>query len=416
MKSLRSQQDSAGAVLVFALLILIVAAVTLGGVAQFAATRALVGAREWDEARQRVLLDNSRAMAREFVLQTMFLTNGPTNVSSAATAEGGFVVLTNTSANFWSSSSSGSGTNQTINPFTAMERGGFYPPVIQAGLWDGSTNADGSHRDDVFWNFQVRTRSPIAAGLSLACHNSDGHLAHTTASIPYFDHSNGVVGLTNMPSTAFTSATSGTNGYGGSLFETAAASFATYLTYTNVLITNQPSGTNWSAVVDLAPTLATIDPSNTNVVFRYVVPMTNGANPGFVTQVVLRGATNGASSPPVLVVVEANNTVMTNLLLTNNNTRRAYFTRLATNTSAPNLFVSSTNATSWRLGMTVVAGNKGLFTRSRVTFNTPSLTMTGGLRTDAEIAAAPTFTNETDPAGLDYLGDRIMWLEDRRAR
>lgn len=414
MKTRCRAQNAAGAVLVFALLLLVVAAVTLGGIVQLAATRSLVGAREWEEARQRILIGNSRAMARDFVLRTMFFTNVTANVFSAATSQGGFV-LTNDTVNFWTAPSSAN-PGVEINPFNAMERGGFYPAAIRAGLWDGSTNADGSPTNIVDWSFQVRTRSPIAAGLSLVCHNGDGHSAHTTASRPYFETTNtgAVVGLSNIPPTALTSATSSTNGYNGGILEALAPKVGDLLSYTNVSFS--AAGTNWSAVVDLTPATTSVNPTNPSIVFKYVVPVTNGTNSGFVTQVVLKGAPAGATNPAVLVVVEGGNTALTNLLLSNNNTRRVYFTRLADSASVTNLIVSSTNATSWRLGMTVVAGNKSPFSRSTVTFNTPSLTMTGGLRTDAKIDSPPTFLNETDPAGLDYIGDLMMWLEDHRAR
>jgi len=89
----KCKASDAAAVLIFAVLLLAAGVFVLAGIAQLAATQSLAGRREWDVLSQRVTLENSRAMARQFVLARMFsnvvstATNGFTN-----TVWGGFSI------------------------------------------------------------------------------------------------------------------------------------------------------------------------------------------------------------------------------------------------------------------------------------------------------------------------------------
>ena len=49
---------------------------------------------------------------------------------------------------------------------------------------------------------------------------------------------------------------------------------------------------------------------------------------------------------------------------------------------------------------------------SDVVFETPGINIVGGIRTDGAIFGAPSLRPELAPGGLDYIADRMMWLED----
>jgi hypothetical protein len=47
---------------------------------------------------------------------------------------------------------------------------------------------------------------------------------------------------------------------------------------------------------------------------------------------------------------------------------------------------------------------------------TAGFTNTGSLRTDAAVNTANAFKPDANPMGLDFIADKMMWLEDARAR
>ena len=244
---------SAGAVLVFALLILVTAALVIGGLAQLAATQSLVGGREWEEAQQRVTLANSRAMARQFLLQSIFSNNvatgpltNPPNINFAGYTNGGFrltnpvSIITEPANNFdfWSAYlTTDSVTGLNINPFNVLERGGFYSATIRAELSDGTTDTDWT-----VWSFQVRTRNPIAAGYSFVRHSPVASFNRpTVAADMLFSNPPGVppnfVGFyTNLPAMPLSSVTNtltDSNGYSG-FFDVPTRQLATVFPAANV--------------------------------------------------------------------------------------------------------------------------------------------------------------------------------------
>jgi hypothetical protein len=110
-------------------------------------------------------------------------------------------------------------------------------------------------------------------------------------------------------------------------------------------------------------------------------------------------------------VAAAANTNLSLLVLSNSNVRRVYFYRARESNAGGFFDVVSANAGSWRLGLTM--------SQCDVQFEIGSLEITGGLRTDGNInfqAGSANFVPETDPGGLDFIADRMMWLEDYRAQ
>ncbi len=403
--------DKCGSVLVFALLILAVGALVLGGVAQMAATQALKSEGEWTAMRRQVMTGNSRAMARQYLQSQMFL--GGAAAASNSNSFGGFIIPTPSVANGWwaTVSETNPSARLNINPFTVMERGGFYRVWIPASLWNGRENAG--------WNFQVRTRSPVAAGYSFVRQRPSVAAVGELAFPPYIDMQNATnfFGWPGMPRLRVSSVTntnaSETNGYVGFMDVPVGASDAGLLT--NVSFLPRTTNVDMQAVVDLVPE----DFFSTNAVLRYDVPpavlWTNGTNPVVslpVRRVVLIGSPDGDNDRPIHVVVNTNNTNVTSLVLSNSNLRRVYFNmmRPVGYTNATPFDVASAGGATWRLGVTV--------SRQSIQFQVGTLTIIGGLRTDGGTtfqAGNAFFTPETDPRGLDFIGDRMMWLEDTRS-
>jgi hypothetical protein len=410
MKTPRPSDEKAGSVLVFGLLILAVGALVLGGIAQLAATQSLKADEEWTAMRRQVLLGNSRAMARQYLQSQMFF--GGALAASNSNAFGGFILPTPSVTNGWWATVSETNPNArlNINPFTVMERGGFYRVWVPGTLWNG--------REDVGWNFQIRTRSPVAAGYSFVRQRPSVAAVGELAFPPYIDMQNATnfFGFPGLPRLRVSSVTntnaSDTNGFVGFMDVPVGASEAG--PFTNVSFLPFQTNTNMQAVVNLVPD----DIFATNSVLRYDVPTavlwTNGTNPAVslpVRRVVLVGSPTGDADRPIHVVVNTNNTNVTALVLSNNNLRRVYFNmmRPVGYTNAAPFDVASAGNT-WRLGITV--------SRQRIQFQVGSLTIIGGLRTDGGTdfqAGNAFFTPETDPRGLDFIGDRMMWLEDTRS-
>ena len=104
-------------------------------------------------------------------------------------------------------------------------------------------------------------------------------------------------------------------------------------------------------------------------------------------------------------------TSVTGLVLSNDNSRLVYFFREKASNDGVPFDVSSVNAGAWRLGITM--------SRCNIQFDIGNLEIVGGLRTDGVInfqGGSANFVPETDPGGLDFIADRMMWLEDYRAQ
>jgi hypothetical protein len=411
--------------MVFAVLLLSAGVFVLAAVLQLAATQGISGEAEWQALERRVILGNSRSMAREYMLSRIFRGSVPAGTNSTtvsfSNSEGGFRISPAGSAqtNYWAAlSTTNTDVVLNINPFNLMERGGFYREVFVGQLQQGDRS--------VAWNFALRTRSPVAAGYSFAQHRpADNDLA-SLAVPPYIDMNGtseqffGFYGMPRMPLSSVTNVmtrvTGDTNGYQGYLDVPPGASVSglfTNVTYSPREPANQTPRT-LQAVLDLSAD----DPNIDNSVLLYeqtdnFVSYTNGTNPPSnlpVSAVVLAG-TGIYSRKPLHVVVRESNTNVTGLVLSNNNSRLVYFYReKAANDGVP-FDVSSVNAERWNLGLTM--------SRCNIQFDIGALEVVGGLRTDGGISfqgGSANFTPETDPGGLDFIADRMMWMEDYRAQ
>lgn len=411
----------AASVLVFVLLILMVGALVLGGVAQRAATQNLSADIERELTERRIMLRNSRALARQFVLERMFFgylpfppepAGGAMEASFTNTALGGFSLTNaNPGADFWQTvSEAGSAAN--VNPFSPLERGGFYRVILPAELWNGNgTNTVG-------WNYLVRSRSPVAAGYSLVLQRPAVRpsSAVTFENSPYIDFlgdSPAWVGFPDMPVvpvSAVTNTLIDPTGYRGFLDVPLAIAGADGLPEGLVEwepLPNAENITGWRCVIDLALEASGIPPD----AYEYQVPgsrqeLGGGANQLPVVSVLLRGTTNDL--PPLQLRMTESPDVE-ELILEGENRRSLYVNRRA-EAEDVDLIVVMTEATVWRMGVTMQG--------APITLLAPGLvTLVGGVRTDTEVAvdsAALVVQPDRDPRSLDFIGDRLMWLEDNR--
>ncbi len=422
--SKRAHAESSAAVMLFAVVLLGAGVFVLAAVLQLAATQGISGEAEWDALQRRVTLGNSRALARQYMLSRVFRGSVPanTNVSSAtfSNSSGGFVISPagSSQTNYWAAlSTTNTDVVLNINPFNLMERGGFYRAVFGAELSEGSGMVD--------WSFALRTRSPVAAGYSFAQHRPANNNLGALAVPPYIDlraSAAGFSGFSGMPRTPISSVTNtmtrgagDTNGYQGYLDAPEGASV--YGLFTNATYLPREPSDQTPQTLQVVLDLSAADPNVANSVLRYDVTdntasYTSGTNTYTlpVRAVVLKGS-SVSNQKPLHVVVPASNTNVTLLTLSDNNSRLVYFYRARSiNTGTP-FDINSVNADSWRLGITM--------SQCDVQFDIGDLEVTGGLRTDGNIifqGGSANFIPETDPGGLDFIADRMMWLEDYRAQ
>lgn len=405
-------ENSAGAVLVFAVLLLAAGVFVLTGIAQLAATQAVVGLNEWSALSRRVTLDNSRAMARQYVLSVMFSNVVPTNaVGYTNAALGGFSISNvagPSSGLYWTYATTNAG--QVINPFSPMERGGFYPGVARAQLVSevASTNVAN-------WTFLVRTRSPIAAGYSFVQQRPASAILTNNRHI----NATNFRGFSNIPQIPVSAVTNTNiddfNGFAG--FFNLPASFvwgASYSGATNVA--GDANNTNIRIEIDLDVTGSSalggvVVFTNIPATADYTTSSTTYSDLP-VTGILLKGAEAGANQPPLLIVIPTNAANLTQLFLSGLNegvTARPVYVRVEHRSNALNI-IGTNNVFStgeWRVGIT----SKG---RS-LNWSAGLPKIVGGLRTDTNVSGIVDLVENNDPGGLDAIADQMMWLEDYRA-
>jgi len=408
MKTSRFSSQS-GAVLLFALLLLVVGGTILGGIAQLAVTQSVAGQAEWDSAARRMHLENSRALARQYILSQMWRGFGQLSTATLATSAtgglGGFEITNIEPPNgFWLSLDQ-TGTIR-VNPFNLFERGGFQSAWIAGSLNTGAT-------DKVAWGFQVRTRSPITAGFVFSNHllAANGLSVAPRIDMRQADYAVGFTGLPRMPISSV-SGTGGSDATGFLGYLSAPRGEARFGDFLAAVAAVEPVITaDGPAYVELD--LSTYTYYNPEGALFYEVPASvdrplEGRFNIPVTKLVLKGG-SASAGPPVQVLVPESNTTLTTIELSGENTRPVYvFQRGVGN----NLIITSTGAgTSFRIGMTLY---------SPAQFSPAgSLTIVGGLRTDRTLgnAGSVAFVAEGSPNwAYDAIADRMMWLEDQRVR
>jgi hypothetical protein len=398
------------AVLIFAVLLLSAGVFVLAGVAQLAATQALVGQGEWDSLGRRVTLENSRVMARQYMLSRMYHEPISTiNGASISSDLGGFAVTNGVNASvasYWSNAVlPSSSSDLRINPFSPMERGGFYPAAVGITLSNGTT-------EGARWSFLVRTRSPLAAGYSYVQQRPGER--DFEGYVGYIDATNFVGYGNNIPDVPVSSVDN-TNEGSGSGYDgkfDVPASAASLLPFPGTP-TVQPIGdpvapTGLEVVVDLSDDTYPVGslPSSA-LAYRYVVPASTNYGPNTinVTRVTLVGTDNGTTLPPLLILA-TNNPALTSVELSGLNPRnsgRRVYLNLRNVPGPVRLKEFTGSSVEWRLGVS----SKG----SNVDIN--NVELIGGLRIDED---GPTLQvdGEDSPQGLDYIADQMMWLEDYR--
>jgi hypothetical protein len=420
--------NKSAAVLVFAVLLLAAGVFVLAGIAQLSATQALIGQSEWEALNRRMMLENSRAMARQFMLSKMFnsvLTN--INGYRFTNELGGFVVWPpifdeNSGETYWTTRSfstvSNTNVNLKVNPFTLMERGGFYRVVIAGRLQerpqDGADTNNG-----VEWNFQVRTRSPIAAGYPFVQHRSGP--SNISRNPPFINMwlDEQVDGFQNMARMSVSSVTNtnvgpglvDSNGYVGFLgvpYQIAGPVGVSNSGTPNMVVNG--SEVEFQDVLDLDFDDPLIDESGKALVYEVPaeLPYTNtvdgvvSAKP--VTSLRLEG-TDQYRLLPLQVVITNTNTSTVYLDGSNHNVGRPVYVHFVRPIDyAGTNFVVATNVTgAWRIGFTSQHGNIDIDS---------DLEIIGGVRSDRVISGDPILRSDPDPLGLDFVADRMMWLED----
>jgi len=402
-----------GAVLVFALLVMVVGATVLGGIAQIAVTQSVAGQTEWGAAARRVQIENSRALARQYILTQMWQGYGSLATATLDNAQtggrGGFVITgVEPETGFWLSLDS-PGTDR-INPFTLFERGGFQSAWASAQLFsDAATNR-------VAWGFQLRTRSPIVAGFAFVNQRDATNAWSPDRWINMRQTNDYASGFPAIPRTAISSvtntavppATALLSNLGFLSVPKAEARFGNLLSLT----TNGITPTNGRIELDLG--VFSYGSPHPDDSFFYEVPnsVAAGTNMMDITELRLIGTGSGGL-PPVQVLIPSSNTKLTTVTLDGNNSRIVYLYRQRPALANYVLSIATGGGNrSFRIGMT-------LHCRANLNIS-GGLDLVGGFRTDELLTPVTgnfALLPETSPTWkYDAIADRMMWLEDQRER
>jgi hypothetical protein len=403
-----------GTVVIFALLVVLVGAVVLAGWATMMATRSLFPDAAIEAQKRRIAMENGRALARGYLFGG--LTNGTiaaTNISLTGGC-GGFTVAA-ASINILSNTTPPS----AYNPFSPGERSGFEQTIAGSITTASETNS---------WSFRIRGRSPIYAGYPLVMHlpadsvpsSVDTPSALLWTNSPAMDFSS-----TNYQSSTNLSALSGGGAnispfpYVPLAMESPAGSLSysgqvqsTPISSGAITVTDDPlngitvtsNATTQTVTIDLGvvnlTSAATIPGS---VLLRYNINASSGNGTRIL---VLNGDAAASSLPPLLIVYEAGANDLTTINLVGNNQRRTYLS-ISKNTPVT---INTSGSAAWRMGM-LLQGSASTWSLAG------TLTMTGGIRSNANISASGGSIHlqaDVDPGGLDSLADRMVWLEENR--
>lgn len=421
----RLAPTEAGAVLVFALLVLVVGGTILGGIAQLAVTQSLAGRSEWESAARRIRLENSRALARQYVLSQMWRGFGgiaPGALGNSLTGGVGGFAITNVEPEFGYWLSLEQDNDERINPFNLFERGGFQSAWVSGFL---RSAPDDSSNNIVPWGFQIRTRSPIAAGFAFVNHRPATNTWTPTPRIDLqqtnSDYAMGFIDLPRMPVSSVTNTNTGdTDGFRGFLLlPKAEADFGDVLADPDAGSVDLQMISSNSARVLLD--LNIYDYDTTDGPRFYEVPakidITSGGSTNYALNVVELVLSNAAGTGTsfktgaVQVVIPESNASLTSVKLAGSNMREVYLYRRGTNSPPLSIKTAGGNHT-FRIGMTLdcpadlnISG---------------TLTIRGGFRTGSLLTQSTgDFSLEAEPSPtwrLDAVADRMMWLEDQRER
>ncbi len=404
--------------MVFALLIILVGAVVLAGWVHLLATRAIFAEHATDGQRRKLARENGRQLAIQYVLERMPSGTIPTTSHTLADGWGGFAITG--AANSVLSSMA---TPSTVNPFSPGERWGY-------GVEVGATVNDGE--TDYGWLFRVRSRSPLFSGYAL------------TSQLP----ATGVSSLITVLDTSLLWSISAAYDYDTAWYQAPGSRSALHsggaslvgFPYVPMTSGNKPGYDSYAGYIDLDSTpgglndvsddtgttedgisvseagaerIITLDltkinlssfPSASNALIRYQVDGSSG--PGLSSvKIRIQGAPD-SGLPPLFIVYQPSSTLdLTDITLLSNNSRRVYLSVKKITGAA--LSITTLSTAAWRLSATIQ--NTGV-----IFATTGGLQITGGLRHDGNVsvsAGSVTIGEDTNPGGLEFMADRIAWLE-----
>ncbi len=359
-----------GTILVFALFIVLVGAMVLFGWAQMLATASVYPDTAAEGVKNRIALENARALARQFLL-TELPAGTNANIDAALTDDwGGFSI--NGSIGFWTNTNYVAG-----NPFSPFGNRSFV-------ITNLATLSNGSQT--IVQRIFIKSRSPLLAGYPLAQHLSAAPIVATWAPTTnvYYNETIGFSGAPQIPFSSGTTetGTGATNGYLGyfaspiSTFSVTNGTAVTGMAYpTNTLATNNriyipPSytnGTNVSNNFTGAKISATLSTTQGASVLRYDLPsqLTNSFLVSYlVTTVSTNTVTNVSTSTNVITtgtnyiwnsrhtrIIGTNYTYTTNYSYTTNTYLTNYYatnryTDSYTSSSITNLTIVGSTATN----------------------------------------------------------------------
>ncbi len=489
-----------GTIMIFALIVILASTLVLAGWAQMLMTATIYPDTAAESVKNRIALENARAMARQYMLVSLPSGATANNVTWEAMIAGGTwgACSVNAAASFWSS------TNQLQgNPLSPI--GGFSFVVTNLATFSNSVQSVG-------WRFLVKSRSPLLAGYPLvvqnpANYNSTVFAWITNSSVIYWTNlmtnrpnisgapqipiaygtnTNALQGFFSFPSSAFTF--SATN-QSGTALTNVSYPVNTFSSNTAVLIpTPTTNGTNVTRNFTNGRVDATLSSTQVSPILRYDVTTvpnvfaftnivtnayaTTGTNyywvrnngrtnwysyeemmddredhPNRVYTPVVGTVTNystnryidrysnssvsrltivGSTATNSLhVVIPDGNTSTTNVILSGtNNTRRVYLS--SDSDTAVTVNTSTTNERYvWWLAASM--GSAPITIRPP-TGSSTSLTITGGVRSATNIVHAnydasnpklfvvPATNSSSSADPVEFIGDRVLWIEDGRSR
>lgn len=432
-----------GSAILFALIVMAIGSVALAAWINLLANRVLYAEQLSAGVDRRITLQNSRALATQYLLQNVLPLSYSTPLSaSVADNWGAFSAAGPAGGNPLTPLES---VDQPAgsNPFSPGSDGG-YTVDIPVTLSDGV--------NDTNWTFQTRSRSPMFAydlftsqrptlnaggdpGVSVGLHANESSRIWNSATygltvdrfqtpalpLPGLSLLNGggsTVLVSNFPFSPVTSGNVGTFwGYNGAVADVYSASTINSLTnrvlsaahvYVNPLVVSNVGG-----VMSDGSGNVTIDLLEASLMRVFI--------DGNATAIHLTGhATSDDATaddrPGLLIVYVQTASTSTNDLATieflNKNNRRLYLgVQKSTGTGVNFSFTSVGNPLGWRLGMSLEN------TPAQFNLAGGSLALTGGLRTDSGVAIAGgtiSLYREANPKLLERHGDRIGWLESYR--
>lgn len=423
-----------GTIMIFALIVILAGTLVLAGWVQMMATATVYPDTTAQAVKNRIAMENARAMARQYMLSSLPSGETITNVAWEASISNGIWggCSVNAAAGFWAT------TNQLLgNPFSPF--GNFCFVVTNLATLTNGVQSN-------TWRFLVKSRSPLFAEYPLVVHQTaTTNLAWATN--PYKIYYTNVLGYPGFPQIPFTSGAeasgAGTNGYIGYFAAPLSTNYdytnvtTNSVTYTNatntgatVLSTNR-SGSTYTTNYSGGVLTATLNSTQTDPILRYDVPNPLPIRVSFTNtasgNTYIRTYTNAAitnltivgssrTNAMHIIVAAGNNSTTTVTLSGTNNTRAIYLNKQSS--GALNLrTATTTNSYSWVFGATL---NNSTLSVTAPSGSGRTLTITGGLRSEQNINISSGNMTLSPATNLDLeselMGDRVLWIEDGRNR